>query len=221
LELLSLLQKEILNIFGKLKGSKYFYLTGGTALAAFYLKHRKSHDLDFFTKDEEVILPFSFRLEEELKNKGMAVERQRMLGSFIELFVKKEVENTVIHLAQDSPFRFQEPKEFAEFSGIKVDSLVDMASNKLLALFGRATLRDFIDIYFLVKKGKFTPEELIVKAKAKDPGFDLYWLGVAIERINTFRKDSPEMFLLVEPLDFDELSAFFNQWRQKIAKQLY
>jgi len=54
-----------------------------------------------------------------------------------------------------------------------VDSLVDIASNKLLALFGRATLRDFIDIYFLIKKGFFTGEELIEKAKKKDPGFDL------------------------------------------------
>lgn len=29
--------------------AKNFYLTGGTALAAFYLHHRYSEDLDFFS----------------------------------------------------------------------------------------------------------------------------------------------------------------------------
>ncbi|MEW5692252.1 MAG: nucleotidyl transferase AbiEii/AbiGii toxin family protein [Candidatus Hydrogenedentota bacterium] len=31
-----------------------FYLTGGTALSEFYLKHRISEDLDFFCENEEV-----------------------------------------------------------------------------------------------------------------------------------------------------------------------
>jgi len=43
------LQKEILFIFSKLADSRIFYLTGGTALAEFYLGHRKSFDLDLFT----------------------------------------------------------------------------------------------------------------------------------------------------------------------------
>lgn len=31
-----------------------FYLAGGTALAEFYLKHRISEDLDFFSEKQEV-----------------------------------------------------------------------------------------------------------------------------------------------------------------------
>ena len=34
--------------------AKRFYLTGGTALSEFYLQHRFSHDIDFFTEKEEV-----------------------------------------------------------------------------------------------------------------------------------------------------------------------
>lgn len=30
-----------------------FYLTGGTALAEYYLRHRLSEDLDFFSEKEE------------------------------------------------------------------------------------------------------------------------------------------------------------------------
>lgn len=221
MEIISQLQKQILEIFGEVTDSKDFYLTGGTALSVFYLKHRKSRDLDFFSKEEEHILPFSHHLEEKLKICGMGVERQRGIRSFVELSVKKDIEETVIHLAWDSPFRFEEVKEFEGFPGLNVDSLVDIACNKLLALFGRATLRDFIDIYFLIEKERFSPEELMDKAKVKDPGFDLYWLGVAFERINSFKQDSPEMSLLTETLDFRELANFFNQWRRKIAKELY
>ncbi|MBU0694334.1 MAG: nucleotidyl transferase AbiEii/AbiGii toxin family protein [Candidatus Omnitrophica bacterium] len=48
---ISQIQKAILDSFGQIPDSEYFYLTGGTALAYFYLKHRKSNDLDFFTAE--------------------------------------------------------------------------------------------------------------------------------------------------------------------------
>lgn len=213
-------QKEILLCFGTVSGSEQFYLTGGTALAEFYLKHRKSNDLDFFTSTEEIIVPYSYRLEDGLKAKGMSVKRQRGFASFVELLVEGVGESTVIHLALETPFRFEPAKVFPEYPKLKIDSLVDVASNKLLALFGRATLRDFIDVYFLVKKGHYNTDELIDKAKIKDPGFDLYWLGVALERIKTFTDDSPEMLLLLEPINFSDLFGFFNEWRERIIKEI-
>ena len=105
-------------------------------------------------------------------------------------------------------------------SGLKVDNLTDIASNKLLALFGRAALRDFIDVYSLVRQGHFSPPVLMEKAKQKDPGFDLYWLGVAFERLKTFPDDSPDRLLLIYPLSFKELRNFFDDWREEIAKGL-
>lgn len=214
------IQKEILIYFGDVSESEQFYLTGGTALAEFYLMHRKSNDLDFFTSTEEIVVPFSYHLEESLKGKGMAIKRQRGFASFVELLVEGVGESTVIHLALETPFRFEPTKVFPEYPKLKVDNLVDIASNKLLALFGRAALRDFIDVYFLVKKGYYDTDELIVKSKTKDPGFDLYWLGVALERIKTFTNDSHEMLLLLEPINFSDLFTFFNEWRERITKEL-
>ena len=40
------LQKQILTSFSCLSDTDAFYLTGGTALSAFFLKHRKSNDLE-------------------------------------------------------------------------------------------------------------------------------------------------------------------------------
>lgn len=219
MEILTNLQKKILSLFAILPDSEAFYLTGGTALSAFFLKHRKSHDLGFFTDVEEIIIPFTQKLEKSLKKEGLTIERLRGLHSFVELSLSSEDDSTVLHFALDSPFRFEQPTHFEEIPGIKVDNLIDISTNKLLALFGRAALRDFIDVYFLTKKN-FKKDELIEKAKKKDPGFDLYWLGVAMERINTLSDDSPDMHLLTLPCTMNELKEFFSIWKKEITKEL-
>ena len=213
-------QEAVLKNFGEVPDSRQFYLTGGTALAYFYLKHRKSNDLDFFTPEEEIILPFSHQLEDYLKTKGFACQRQRGLHSFVELVVTWNNETTLVHLALEATFRLEPTKEFPAYPNLKVDDLTDIASNKLLALFGRAMLRDFIDVYFLIHNGNFSKDRLIDAAKRKDPGFDLYWLGVAFERINTFDSDSSDILMLIKPLPMDELQKFFGKWRRDIAEAL-
>lgn len=219
MEILTDLQNKILKIFAGLPDKDAFYLTGGTALSEFFLKHRKSHDLDFFTNTEELITSFSQKLEASIKKENLAVERLRGFHSFVELSVSDSADSTIIHFALDSPFRFEQPFESEEVPGLKIDSLIDIATNKLLALFGRAVLRDFIDVYFLVKE-HFSKNELIKKAALKDPGFDLYWLGVAMERINDFSDDAPDMYLLTRQCTMAELKEFFGIWRKEIMKDI-
>jgi predicted nucleotidyltransferase component of viral defense system len=219
LEILTNLQKEILLRFSELPDREAFYLTGGTALSAIFLKHRRSNDLDFFTSIEELILPLSQKLETSLIKEGFKVERSRGFHSFVELSVSLANDSTVVHFAIDSPFRFEQPFIFKEIPGVNVDSLIDIATNKLLALFGRAELRDFIDIYFLCKE-HFNKPELIEKAAQKDPGFDLYWLGIAMERITDFSDDSPDLHLLSRSCTMNELREFFSDWRKEILEKI-
>lgn len=219
MQILTPLQKKILNLFVTMPDKDAFYLTGGTALSEFFLKHRKSHDLDFFTNTEELITPFSQKLEACLKSEHYSVERLRGFHSFVELSVSDSEDATIIHFALDSPFRFEQPFESEEVPGLKIDSLIDIATNKLLALFGRAVLRDFIDVYLLVEE-HFNKNELMEKAALKDPGFDLYWLGVAMERINEFPDDSPDMHLLTRQCTMAELKEFFGIWRKEIMKDI-
>ncbi|MBI4431789.1 MAG: nucleotidyl transferase AbiEii/AbiGii toxin family protein [Candidatus Omnitrophica bacterium] len=220
MQIINKVQKTILQLFGGIGDSDQFYLTGGTALSYFYTQHRTSKDLDFFTPVEELVSPFGFRLQNKLASKGMIVERRRTIQTFVEFLIKFENESTILQLAQDAAFHFEAPKNFPEYPKLKVDSLSDIASNKILALFGRAALRDFIDVYFLITKGHFKKEELIDKAFAKDPGFDLYWLGVAFEQLKTFDAHSPEMHLLLEPLNLPDLVNFFLDWKREIKRIL-
>ena len=68
--ILSSHQRKFLELVSK---EKYFiqkfYLTGGTALAEFYLRHRISEDLDFFSENQEVNpIPVVKFLKEKSKN---------------------------------------------------------------------------------------------------------------------------------------------------------
>ena len=219
MEILTGLQRKILNLFGTLPDNEAFYLTGGTALSAFYLKHRQSYDLDFFTSVEGLILPFSQKLEALLKKEELGVERLRGFQSFVELSVSSLNETTAIHFALDFPFRFEQPSAAAEFPAIKIDSLLDIATNKVLALFGRAALRDFVDVYFLLRD-HFAKTELLEKSALKDPGFDVYWLGVSLERMNDFSEDSADMHLLTRPCSLQDLREFFAAWRKEIVENI-
>jgi len=178
------LQKEVLLSFSNLMDSQHFYLTGGTALAEFYLGHRKSFDLDLFTAEKGLILPFSRVVEEELKEK-FSVNIVRRFETFIEFEVSKIDERIRVQLAYDSPFRFEKPID--SHLGVKVNDYKDLIVDKFLAFFGRAEPRDAVDLFFILKREDFW--ELTRLASKKDPGFDLYWLAIALEKTKDFPDD--------------------------------
>ena len=70
MEILERVQKEVFHCLREIPEADSFYLTGGTALSAFYLRHRRSDDLDFFTSTEELILPFTTKIERSLQARG-------------------------------------------------------------------------------------------------------------------------------------------------------
>lgn len=45
-------QKLTLKLISKTELAQSFYFSGGTALAYYYLQHRRSEDLDFFNENE-------------------------------------------------------------------------------------------------------------------------------------------------------------------------
>ncbi|MEO0122442.1 MAG: nucleotidyl transferase AbiEii/AbiGii toxin family protein [candidate division WOR-3 bacterium] len=56
MEILTPLQQDFIRAFSKTKLVENFFLTGGTALSAFYLFHRYSEDMDFFTEIEGEVI---------------------------------------------------------------------------------------------------------------------------------------------------------------------
>jgi len=180
--ILSELQKRVISALICITDFSHFYLTGGTALSEFYFGHRKSYDLDIFTSQVGLILPVSRLVEEELKKSKFFLNIIRRFESFTEFEISQENEIIKVQFALDSPFRFKEPVD--SDLGIKVNNYEDIIIDKLLAFFGRVEPRDAVDLYFILEKENFW--ELSKLAKKKDPGFDLYWMAAALEKVKSF-----------------------------------
>jgi len=179
------------------------------ALAAYHLGHRLSDDIDLFCPEEALIPIVARKLTPALEQEGIAVAVTRSFGSFWEAVLREGNNEIRLQLALDAPFRLQ---ELAEKDGLFVHSLADIAAGKLLALFTRAAARDFIDVYWLVRDGHFTIDQLVALAKEKDPGVDFYYLAIAFRQVDTLPDDIAGLRLaLREDVDLAALKTFFRE----------
>lgn len=180
--LLTDLQREFCELFAGLPDHEQFYLTGGTALTEFYLGHRISFDLDFFTPVQPLIGPLSYQIEALGGHEGLRVTVVRRFAAYVEFLVERDADQLKVELALDAPFRFAPP--IRSSYGVMVNAWEDLQVDKLLAYYGRAEPRDAVDLYCIVQH---TPWDwLLEHAAQKDPGFDLYWFAVALNQVTTF-----------------------------------
>lgn len=212
-------QLRFLKAFRELPDTERFYLTGGTALAEFYLGHRRSFDLDLFTAEQGLIVPFSRIAEARLSKAGFAVKIVRRLESFVEFELEWEGEKVRVQFAFDSPYRFAPP---VETSLLLVNDFQDLVVDKLLAFFGRAEPRDAVDLYFILETEDFW--ELTELAAKKDPGFDLYWLALALDKVQDFPDELErwpvEMLKPLSPLELKErLRKFALEIMDRLKKK--
>ncbi len=59
----------------------------------------------------------------------------------------------------------------------------DTVASKAYALFGRAEVRDYIDVHAAIASGRYTRAELIDRAAARDPGFSTTRFAEALTAI--------------------------------------
>ena len=193
--ILSKNQKDILTIISKDKSiCDNFYLTGGTALAEFYLHHRLSEDLDFFSENEfepQNISVFLEKIKKEAKIKK--VEFQQSFNRnlfFLDLTDGGMIKTEFTYF----PFVRIEKKE--KIGDLYIDSLLDIAVNKVFTIYQKPRSRDFIDLYFILKRDKkLSLGDLVKKAQIKfDNYLDSIQLGAQYMKAKEL-KDFPKMLV--------------------------
>ena len=215
MDLLTPLQRRLLAEIGGSPLRDQFFLTGGTALAAFYLYHRYSVDLDLFTENPAAVAQVAPILEGIASRLGLDITFTRTLGTFLEAFVvSPQGERVEFDFAQDSPYRL-EPTRLDPDLGLEVDNPTDIACNKLSALFDRAEPKDFVDVYFVVRELLPFPR-LVALAQQKHVGMDDYWLAMALAQVQRVQL-LPRM---VKPLSLDDLKAFFLARSQELMDRV-
>lgn len=147
--LLTPAQKSVIKAVGHEPNLKDFYLSGGTALSAYYFKHRISDDLDFFCFDRPdmtYLHGFAGTISRSLKAKTFRTRRVYDRNLFF--FTLKDEELKI----EFSMYPFRRLGKSIKKDGIVIDSLRDIAANKLMALLDRFDPKDFVDLYYLLQK---------------------------------------------------------------------
>jgi len=207
-------QQIFLEFLGKQNFSKKFYLSGGTALTEFYIPYRYSEDLDFFSVEEiqiDEIISFLGSIKKEIGFKDFDYNTTFNRNLFFLHFVKEKLKLEFTYY----PFPRLHPskKEY----GVNIDSIVDIAVNKLFTIYQNPRSRDFTDLYMIIKKYNYSIDDLIKKAKIKfDCHVDPIKLGSQFLKVIDL-KDYPK---LIEPLNEDDWQGYFKKEAQSLSSQI-
>ena len=208
-------QEILLGVLGKNTFlTQHFYLTGGTALAAFYLGHRYSEDLDFFSEQEFDVLPLDV-LFESLREK-FHISKIDYQQSFNRNLFFLSVGKDIVKL-EFTYFPFPRIEKEKEEYGIQIDSLLDIAVNKLFSIYQRNQARDYIDLYLICREKGFSIQDLTQKARQKfDWHIDLLQLGTQFIKAQE-AVQYPRMISILKPEDWQR---FFVEEAKKLKEKI-
>lgn len=159
------LQRELLAAF--FEHERSFFLTGGAALAGFYLHHRETDDLDLFTHEGEAFERGAHALRAAADRVSGQLGITQDSPGFRRYVVTRGNEAVVVDLVWERvPSAFPDKPERA---GIRIDPIEEILINKLTAVLSRAEERDVVDLLFLERAGH-RAEQALAAALAKDGG---------------------------------------------------
>ena len=161
------LQDRFLALFFTNAVADSFYMTGGTALARFYLHHRESIDLDLFTNQRDADFDAVNRaILGILQTLALRIQSQVTTPTFLQYIVVNDSDVTLkVDFVKDVPVHFGATREI---DGLRLDSLENIGANKVLAVFGRTDAKDFIDLYWILQRTNLMFDDLYALAKEKD-----------------------------------------------------
>lgn len=162
---LSRLQHELLEAF--FERTRRFFLTGGGALAGYYLHHRETKDLDLFASTDVDIEEGARALRSACAAIGAMLETVQQYPDFRRFSVSRGQQLTLVDLVIDRAPQLTEDKP--AFGVVRVDALEEIAVNKVCSLLGRAEVRDLVDLHVLLDQG-YDLESLLLQAQEKDGG---------------------------------------------------
>lgn len=190
-------RRALLPALGNFK--KDFYLAGGTALAL-QIGHRVSVDFDFFT-------------EKDFDTKELYEYVQKVFGEAVRT---QESSNTLAIIVQDNvrisfmKYRYTLLGACVETEHLRLASIIDIGCMKLSAIVSRAELKDYVDLFFILKN--LSLAQLLVKLAEKTPSLDQ---NLALKALVSFDDVS------IEPIDFIKGNEVtFGQIKTAIVKSV-
>ena len=211
-DILSALQWDFLSFF--FQGDPPFFLTGGTALSAFYLQHRYSEDLDLFTLDGDAFDRVPLYVADTGARLNASIASLQTAPQFHRYRVSRNEESVIVDFVKEIVPQITGVKNWVE--GIVVDTLDDITANKVCTVVSRAEIKDYIDLYFLSRAG-YRLEEFIQPAQRKDAGVSQAMVAYLLSE---FRLSKVPDFMIA-PLSLEEVREYFQSLARKLAVESF
>lgn len=193
-----------------------FALAGSGAIREHGLTTRRTADIDLFTPsaDPESFADAVAELTAQLQGDGFSVRLARQFELFARLEVSKVDLTVDVDLGVDS--RGREPVVLAIGA---VLSEIDAVANKVVALFGRAEARDFLDVDAIRRSERFTDADLLDAAAEHDAGFDR---RVFVDMLRSVRRIGPRRVAEYDVLgpELEQIKARLLSWADEIEQTL-
>ncbi len=180
-----------------------FYLAGGTALAL-QIGHRDSIDFDFFSLkefDEESLLQ---KCQKIFKNNVNCIQKEK---NTLTIIVNDEVK--ISFFAYN--YLLLNPLEKTEY--FQLASLEDILCMKFSAVVGRATKKDYIDLYYLLQKISLSRGLELLSEKM--PSLDI---NLTLKSLIYFEDILEEPILFMDKgVKFEKVKKFLKKEVKRIA----
>ena len=195
---------------------KKFYLSGGTALSSWYLHHRESFDLDFFSEKFEVNVNYISRFLQKNKHK-IGFDKTIHTEQFGFNFYDFEYPNKDVLKVDFSYFPSERVEKGITWKGLDIDSLYDIALNKWQTVSGNPRAKDYIDLFYISKEMDLDFDKIRKDSAIKfEIRSDLIHMVRQFLRVIEF-KDYPKMLV---PFNRREMEKFFLEEAKKLGKQI-
>jgi len=183
-----------------------FYLAGGTALAL-QLGHRFSVDLDWMN-DHPIPATLLPAVEKTYTGRQLDV---RVNNSAELTFLADGVKVTFLHY----PFPLLFPK--VEFNKVSLAAVRDIAGMKAYAIGRRATYKDYVDMYYILKHGVDLKRVISIAQKKFGSVFDP---RLFLEQLIYFDDIADRAIQFAgESVQTEDLENFFEQETAKLRLQ--
>lgn len=212
---LNSIQKQVLQILSKDRAFvRNFYLTGGTALSEFYLHHRLSEDLDFFSQvevDKIWLNTISTKIAKEIKaTKDIEESFNRNLVFF-------NLKGQIIKI-EFTYFPMLPINKPVIKKGVPIDSEIDIAVNKFFTIYQKPLARHFIDLFLLLTTKGYSWEKIKKLARVKfDTNIDPIQLGSQLIKAKDI-SDLPKMLIR---LPHEKWRKYFLQKAQELKREVF
>lgn len=206
-------QLTFLELFSKSALKDTFYLSGGTALCGFYIPYRYSEDLDFFSKEEfnsQDIIIWMKSVQGALDFRSFDLQTSFNRNLIFLEFAEETLKTEFTYYPFSS-------KAMEKYLDVQIDSLEDIALNKLFTIYQNPRLRDYIDLYMIIQEKQFDFAKLRIDAKIKfDWNIDPIQLGSQLLKVKE-RKDIPR---LIESFDYKKMEKFYEDIASTLGKEV-